>query len=275
MEQSPKLAAFVLAVAALSTSACAASLDPEAPADEAEDSASQAVQAHNALTSNALTSNALTADVMTASALTASALTAEALSSNALTAAALRDPDARTLLKYIASCALPADKSLTVSVDGVRLAFPGELGLAARWGQQGGACDGACRSWVSGCVLARLNYLGQKVSISVRGDRKELQADKAERAAFPRREATYFGDIFAERPVYQACLPPGASAIPRVCGPSLEACAVEIAGPCDALCDEPTDDGSFPNCRGTVRRPSGKIAVGKAPHAGSVTVFLR
>ncbi|KYF48488.1 hypothetical protein BE08_15580 [Sorangium cellulosum] len=162
-----------------------------------------------------------------------------------------------------------------MSVDGARLAFPGELGLAARWGQEGGACDRACRSWVSGCVLARLNYLGQKVSISVRGDREELQADKAERAAFPRREATYFGDIFAEQPVYQACLPPGTSAIPRVCGPSLEACAVEIAGPCDALCDEPTDDGSFPNCRGAVRRPSGKIAVGKAPHAGSVTVFLR
>ncbi|WP_437693234.1 hypothetical protein [Sorangium sp. So ce176] len=275
MDHSPKLAAFVLAVTALATSACAASLDPEAPAEDAEDAASQAVQTHNALTSNALTSNALTADVLTSSALTSSALTAEALSASALTAEALRDPAARTLLKYIASCALPAGERLTVAVDGARLSFPGELGLAPAWGQEGGSCDGACRSWVSGCVLARVNYLGQKVNISVRGDREELEADKTERAAFPTREATYYGDIFAEQPVYKACLPPGASAIPRVCGPSLEACAIEIAGPCDALCDEPTGDGSFPNCRDAVRRPSGKLAVGRTPHPGSVTVFLR
>ncbi len=273
MEHSPKLASLVLAVAALFIGACAAPLDPEAEA--ADDAASQPVRSHNALTSNALTSNALTAEALTSNALTSNALTGQALSDNPLTAEALRDPSARTVLRYIASCALPAGERLTVALDDDELSFPGELGLAPGWGQEGGSCDGACRTWVSGCVLARVNYLGQKVSLSLRGDRAELRADKAERSAYPRREATYYGDIFAEVPRYHACLPPEASAIPRVCGPSLETCAIEVAGSCDSLCDTPRGDGSFPNCRGKVRGRSGKLIVEKMPHPGSVTAFLR
>ncbi|WP_437563545.1 hypothetical protein [Sorangium sp. So ce542] len=275
MEHSPKLAALVLAVAALCTGACAAPLDPD-PSAEAEDGdSSQAVWSNNALTSNALTSNALTAEALTSKALTSNALTAEALSENPLTAAALRDPAARTALRYIASCALPRGERLTLTVDGDELSFPGELGLAPRWGKEGGSCDGACRSWVSGCVLARVNYLGERVRISLRGDRAELLADKVERAAFPVREATYYGDIFAPRPLYRACLPRETSAIPRVCGPSLEACAIEVAGSCERLCDAPSGDGSFRNCRSTDRVRSGELAVEEAPHPGSVTVFLR
>ncbi|KYF94321.1 hypothetical protein BE20_06880 [Sorangium cellulosum] len=271
MEHSPKLAALVLAVAALCTGACAAPLDPE-PSAEAEDGdASQAVGSNNALTSNALTSNALTAE--TSKALTSNALTAD--SENPLTAAALRDPAARTALKYIASCALPRGERLTLTIDGDEHSFPGELGLAPRWGKEGGSCDGACRSWVSGCVLARVNYLGERVRISLRGDRAELLADKIERAAFPVREATYYGDIFAARPLYRACLPQGISAIPRVCGPSLETCAIEVGGSCERLCDAPSSDGSFRNCRSTDRGRSGELAVEEVPHPGSVTVFLR
>ncbi|WP_437820066.1 hypothetical protein [Sorangium sp. So ce1078] len=273
MEHSPKLAALVLTVAALSTGACAAPLDPEVEATD--DAAPQAVQSHNALTSNALTSNALTAEALTSKALTSNALTAEALSDNPLTAEALRDPAARAVLRYIASCALPEGQRLTIALDGGELSFQGELGLAPRWGQEGGSCDGACRTWVSGCVLARVNYLGEKVRISLRGDRAELRTGKVERAEYPTREATYYGDIFAERPRYHACLPPGTSAIPRVCGPSLETCAIEVAGSCDSLCDAPNIDGSFPNCRGKIRGRSGELAVEKTPHPGSITVFLR
>ncbi|WP_437282387.1 hypothetical protein WME90_17975 [Sorangium sp. So ce375] len=275
MEHSQKLAALILVVAALFASACAVPLDPEAPADEAGDAASQAAGTHNALTSNALTSNALTAEALTSKALTSNALTAEALSGNPHTAEALRDPAARTLLKYIAGCALPAGDGFTIAVDGDEFSFEGELGLAASWGEEGGACDGACRSWVSGCVLARVNYLGRKVSISVRGDRAELLADKVERTAYPRREAAYYGDIFAQEPRYFACLPPETSALTRACGPSLETCAIQVAGSCDSLCDDANSDGSFPNCRGKVLTRSGKLIVEKTPHPGSITVFLR
>ncbi|WP_437682580.1 hypothetical protein [Sorangium sp. So ce131] len=272
MLYSPNRAAFVLAVAALAASACAAPLDPD---EETEDSTSQAVHAHNALTSNALTSNALTSNALTSSALTSNALTSSALTSNALTAEALRDPAARTLLRYVAGCALPAGERFTVDVDGTSFAFQGELGLAEGWGKEGGSCNKECRTWVSGCVIARVNYLGERVSISVRGDRAELRTDKAERREYATQEATYYGDIFAAEPHYNACLPRNASSIPRVCGPSTETCAIEIAGPCEEVCDSPRRDGSFPNCRATFRTRSGKRHVRRAPHHGSITVFLR
>ncbi|AUX42798.1 membrane protein [Sorangium cellulosum] len=272
MEHSPNLAAFVLAVAALSTSACVAPLDPE---EETEGSASQAIHAHNALTSNALTSNALTSNALTSNALTSNALTSNALTSNALTADALHDPAARTLLRYVVGCALPAGERFTVDLDGTTFAFHGELGLAQGWGKEGGACDKECRTWVSGCVIARVNYLGERVSISVRGDRAELQADKAERREYHTQEATYYGDIFSAEPHYHACLPRHAWAIPRVCGPSTETCAIEIAGRCDEVCEAPRRDGSFPNCRATFRTRSGERHVRRAPYHGSITVFLR
>ncbi len=271
METVLKLNMFVLAVAALATSACAVPLGPE---EEVTDSEAQSVLSSNALTSNALTSNSLTAEELTAEELTSNALTAEALASNALTAKALRDPAARAVMRYIAACALPAGDRLDVEVGDHVYTFAGELGLATGWASEGGACDAQCRSWISGCVLARLNYRGEKVPISVRGDRAELETDKAERLAFTRREATYYGDIFAPTPLYYACLSPEASAIPRVCGPSLGGCVMDVVGSCDDVCDAPKRDGSFPNCRDEAPGAPGKRELRRGPYTGSITVFL-
>src|SRR3954447_8023250 len=95
-----------------------------------------AIVAENALTANALTANALTANALTANALTANALTANALTANALTANGLRDPLGRQLMKYVVSCALPADATVSVVVDGATYVFLGSLGLAPAWGER-------------------------------------------------------------------------------------------------------------------------------------------
>src|SRR5262245_22828632 len=97
--------------------------------------------------------NALTANALTANALTANALTANALTANALTANGLKDPLARMFLKYVVSCALPADETLSMSIDGKKYKFEGGLGLAPQWGEAGGTCDASCQRWVSACVL--------------------------------------------------------------------------------------------------------------------------
>jgi hypothetical protein len=272
MKHSFALGRFVLVIAALFASACVAPFDAEQGQD-AEDVSAQAAGTSNALTSNALTSNALTSNALTSNALTSNALTSNALTSNALTREALRDPSARTLLRYIVGCALPAGDLLALEIDGEPYSFHGELGLAPDWATDGGACDGACRSWISGCVLSRVNYLGESVRISVRGDRAELEPDKIELRDFTHREATYYGDIFAERPRYYACLAPGASSIPRVCGPSLDGCVMSIVDHCDVVCDEPDRNGSFPNCRGKAPSASAKRLPGAAPHKGCVTVY--
>ncbi|MFT3768524.1 MAG: hypothetical protein QM820_24015 [Minicystis sp.] len=244
--------------------------------DEDLGETSQAVLTSNALTANALTANALTANALTANALTANALTANALTANALVAGALtNDPSARTVLKYIVGCALPAGTQLDVDLGGDTYHYEGQLGLAPSWGNAGGKCDAACRGWVSGCVLSRLNYLGMPVPLSVRGNRSELGAGGPEQQAYPQREATYYGDIFASPQVRLGCLSPGAGADPRVCGPSLASCAVTFVGPCDQACDVVRSDGSFPNCRDHVRNVYGKFSADARLFPGSVTVFLQ
>jgi hypothetical protein len=239
--------------------------------DEGEDygEAQQAVLTKNALTKNALTKNALTKN-----ALTKNALTKNALTKNALTMSALTDPDARELLRYVTSCALPGDAHFDLEIAGQTYGFDGGLGLAPEWGEPGGSCDDECVSWVSACVISRLDYLGQPVDISLRGKNPALSSTAAEREDFPLREATYYGDIFASPQKIFACLPPGETAIPRVCGPSLAGCIVEVQGGCEELCGDERNDGSYPKCREKGQpKKNGGVKKGEK-HLGSVTVFL-
>jgi len=228
----------------------------------------------NALTANALTANALTANALTANALTANALTANALTANALTANALKDPSARELLKYITSCALPEDKKVEFISQGVKYSYPGQLALAPEWGKNGGTCNAECQGWVSSCLLARLDYLGQKVTISLRGDHAALKPTLWERLTYTEREGTYYGNIFKPTQERLACISPGAVGLPRVCGPTVNNCAVDAIGKCDKTCDAPALDGSFPNCRDEVR-VNGKFPIGTKTYPRSVTVFLK
>src|SRR5262249_312947 len=70
-----------------------------------------------------------------------------------------------SLLKYVISCALKDTRTLTSKANDV---WKGELGLCDDWfndppGQE-------CQELVSACVLARVNALGKRVIISVRGE---------------------------------------------------------------------------------------------------------
>ena len=228
-----------------------------------------AITIDNALTANALTANALTANALTANALTANALTANALTANALTANGLKDPLARELLKYVVSCALPDDASLSLSVDGTSYTFPGGLGLAPQWGQRGGSCDESCQRWVSGCVLGRVDFLGVEELISERGENPALRTTWQELTGYTSDEATYFGNIFIQGQPMYACLAPGKTEIPRVCGPSLANCPMTVVGSCAKTCAyQMPFVGGFVDCSssGQARKPE--------IYPESVTVFL-
>jgi hypothetical protein len=207
---------------------------------------------------------------------TANALTANALTANALTANALRsDPNAREVLKYIASCALPAGKKIDLTLDGVTYTFIGEIGLAPYWGENNGYCYGSCVDWVSACVLSRVNYLGQTMSISIRGSQIALSSTAAEQQTYLQREATYYGDIFSSPQERYACLSPGKTEIPRVCGPSVDGCVMTVTGACDQTCDSEAGDGSFPRCRNVPRNANDQFPGGARLFQGSITVFLQ
>jgi len=256
----------------LSVVACA----PTSPTDEAVGEARQNALFENALFENALFENALFENALFENALFENALTTQTLTATPLFMAALEDPNAREVFKYIVSCALPEEQQITVNVSGVDYTFAGHgEGLAPEWGEDDGSCDADCRSWVSACVIARLDYLGQPVSISMRGDNDGLKSTKAERAAYPHIEATYYGDIFSEPKQIFACLPAGKTQIPRVCGPSLADCVVQNQGSCDNLCGNQKKDGSYPDCReAPTMKKNGGLKKGNK-HVGSVTVFLQ
>jgi hypothetical protein len=253
----------------------------------------QGVLICNALLPDALENNALTGDQLASNALTSNALTSESLTVNHLPNDALHDPVARVVLSYVVSCALPASAHLQVPVGSSTFTFDGQLGLAPEWGKPEGHCDEQCHEWVSACVLGRTNHLGQSELISERGQNDGLDTVPGERHAYTSREATYYGDIFAAPKVFDACLPPGQSEIPRVCGPSIQGCFLNVVGPCEEVCEHPSPDGAYRNCKDHLPLARGHhgdngrggdgdgdgdgddFPAGTKTYHGSVTVFLQ
>ncbi len=252
---------FVVSVCGLAPPGCGA------PEDEVFE-IDGALIASNALSANALSANALSANALSANALSANALSANALSANALSANGLRDPLAREFLKYVVSCALPKGEGFGLSVDGVLHQFDGELGLAPAWGQDDGSCDGECQRWVSACVMARVDFLGVKRLISLRGNHRALQVSPRELCNYPVREATYYGNLFAQGQHRYLCLSPRQVSNERVCGPSLANCPMTVMGSCADVCRKGGPAGSFRACR-TGGAPGEESRIDEA-----ITVFL-
>jgi hypothetical protein len=235
----------------------------------------EAALTHNALTHNALTHNALTHNALSSNALTGSSLTSTALANNATLTAALADADSREVLSYIASCALAPGSHLDFTVEGVPYSFPGELGLVPSWGQTGGTCDSQCQEGVSACVISRLDYLGQYVSISMRGPSPLVNASPSELAEYTTAEGAYYGNIFLATPEMYACTAPGQTGLSRVCGPTTVDCIVNVVGACSAICDKADKrQGFFPNCRNAAKDAGGHWPAGTHAYPFPASIFV-
>ena len=111
----------------------------------------------------------------------------------------------RQLLQYLVNCALPPETTLAFEVDSTAYVLPGGLGLAPAWAERPLTEQEERR--VSGCILARTNFFGVPVQLSMRSEaadaREVLKAGEQERQAFPFFEAAFFGNIFQpERETY-------------------------------------------------------------------------
>jgi hypothetical protein len=162
------------------------------------------------------------------------------------------DPLSRQFLSYVVSCALRPDQQFTLVLDSGTYTFTGQLGLAPLWGGENGTCDASCRAWVSSCVLSRVNYLGQRVNISLRGSSPALATTAIERSTYSKPEAAYYGDVFASPQQRYACVSPGSTLITRVCGPSWaqpgDPCVMTVVGDCNV----PTSTSVAPTTCGGV-----------------------
>ena len=113
----------------------------------------------------------------------------------------------REFIKYLADCALGAGVAAYADVGGQHYEFPGALGLAPHWLHR--PLTETEQRWVSACILARTNYFGVEVPISMRADHSPypaLQTTDEERRQFTLHEGDFFGNLFADPPVAAVAL---------------------------------------------------------------------
>ena len=110
---------------------------------------------------------------------------------------------------YLIECALSNEDEVTMEQAGDVKTFKGYLGLAPDWKTR--ALTESEQRWVSACLLARINYYGEKVRISTRADNAKhiqgLQADEQEVKQYSVYEAGFYGNLFAATPTAFACIP--------------------------------------------------------------------
>jgi hypothetical protein len=222
----------------------------------------------NGLIGNGLVANGLVANGLIANGLTTNGLIANGLIANGANADLLANPLSLQFLKYVVSCALSPQQSLSFTVGSTAYSFPGGLGLAPQWGTAHGSCDGSCQRWVSACVLARVDAAGIDREISVRGLNPALLPTWSELFTYTQREATYFGNLFIAGEPRFLCLPPGQKDDQRVCGDSMSDCPMTTLGSCAKDCLTQGPFGEFNLCS-----DGGKAGTGHT-YLESITVFL-
>lgn len=208
-------------------------------------STEQAITSANRLASNRLASNRLASNRLASNGLGAAALTATEL---------VETEDGREVFSYIVSCALPDGASVTVQdQSGTSYTFGGSLGLAPDWASQTPTV--ADRRWVSACLLARTNYFGVSVLLSMRGSLEALETTADERSAYPVLEGAFYGDLFEQTsPTWHAC---GTSTEPvhaqRLCTIAPDGvttmCGFTYTGMCSAACA--SGDAPWASCAGS------------------------
>lgn len=192
--------------------------------------------AANRLGANRLAANLIAANGLLGQTLPDVSLTSESIAES-FEPEMLADEFTLSVLEYTVSCALAPGQSVDVAVDGDVHTFQGLLGLAPAWGAPDGECDSTCMGWVSACLIARTNFKGESVQISLLGDNPGLEPSADESIAFPVEEATYFGDLFAAPKGMYACLPAGETVAVRTCGTDTAHCPITVVGACEDVCD--------------------------------------
>ncbi len=102
---------------------------------------------------------------------------------------------------------MPANTVLYTTVDGKKYSFKGSMGLAPEWLNKG--MDTKKQKWVSACMLARTNYVGKHLQISMRATPpivKTLESSPEEQKEFSIYEGSFFGNLFIDKPVAYTCV---------------------------------------------------------------------
>ena len=119
------------------------------------------------------------------------------------------NPTKREQLEYLVGCALAEETEAYTIVDKEEYAFKGSLGLAPQWIDKGLTPEE--ERWVSACMLARTNFFGKTVQISMRAPEgieaaKSLETTPEEVEEYSIFEGGFFGNLFAKNSEAYTCL---------------------------------------------------------------------
>ncbi len=159
----------------------------------------------------------------------------------------LQSQEKRSLLGFITECALKKDQLLITQSADFTFEFYGRLGIAPTWNGFPNSLTETEQRWISGCVLARVNYFGTPVPFNLRTDKKSslyTPVTETELDEFPYYEGGFFGNIFHSPQKKYVCQGDAPKKIlvgkNRICSiPALDtesnisACGFTIVGNCD------------------------------------------
>lgn len=201
----------------------------------------------------------ITVNSLLPSSVTASNLGNVALTSSVASSWAVTDPRRATLI-YLYGCAMPSGSTMSYNNGLTQYTLVGSLGLAPSWST--GALTLDQQQMVSSCVLSRVNYYGQAVSISARGASVALATTPTEVSDYYLDEGAFYGNILGGGPVaLHACVGPDKVATPnqddlqyRICATgstvgAVNSCNFTYDGLCSDVCGA-YKAGHFDSCAG-------------------------
>jgi hypothetical protein len=216
------------------------------------------VETENRLATNRLATNRLATNRLATNRLATNGLEDATTIADLKTMAS--DDGGRELLTYMVSCALPEGQSISVDTDSGTYTFDGLIGLTPDW--VNAPLSVTDRRWLSACLLARVNYYGVTVHISMRGDSPALAITPEEGADYPLYEGAFWGDLFVDGPQDKnACISEYKATDPQVADVPLRQCTVPsgdgttwcdftAAGTCEDVCSGRDGENGYTSCAG-------------------------
>jgi hypothetical protein len=112
-----------------------------------------------------------------------------------------------TVMSYVVGCALPSGQQLTIYDDltGGHYTWNGSMGFAPQMATAA-LTDVAQQEWLTACLLAHTNAIGNHVLISLRGDGFPRPPD-SELGTYVVLEGSYGGNLFSNPPRLIGCAP--------------------------------------------------------------------
>jgi hypothetical protein len=226
-------------------------------------------------TSNKLATNKLATNKLATNKLAANKLAAASFVIGVAGSPLIETSDGRDVLTYMLGCALTPTQTLTLrTAAGTPYTFTGLLGVAPAWTTRALTLDE--QRWVTGCLLARVNYFGVLVNLSMRGNLPALATTSAE-ASYTKLDGSFYGNLFDPAgPTEYAC-DGGADNAQRICADvSTDGVTTMCGFTYTGMCRSTVVTSHGPACTGSVLAPSCRTSLtGSQTFTQTVQVYLQ